>query len=58
MARVYRLMQLDLADGSPELDELEVLSLFVEHYEEKHYLIALPSPIDAITFRLEQSGKE
>ncbi len=58
LARVYNLMQLNLADDSPELDELEALSLFVEHYEDKHYLIASPSPIDAITFRLEQLGKE
>lgn len=57
LARVYLLMQLDLADDSPELNELEALSLFVEHYEEKHYPIAPPSPIDAITFRLEQLGK-
>lgn len=51
-------MQLDLADNSLELDELEALSLFIEYYEDKHYLIAAPSPIDAITFRLEQLGKE
>ena len=58
LARVYALMQLDLADNSAESDELEALSLFVEHYEEKHYPIAPPNPIDAITFRLEQLGKE
>lgn len=58
LARVYDLMQMDLADNSPESDELEALSLFVEHYEDKHYPIGLPSPIDAIMFRLEQLGKE
>ena len=58
LARVYDLMQADLADNSPELDELETLSLFIEYYEDKHYPIALPSPIEAITFRLEQLGKE
>lgn len=58
LARVYNLMQMDLADDSPELDESETLSLFIEYYEDKHYPIALPSPIDAITFRLEQLGKE
>lgn len=57
LERVYTLMQLDLADNSPELDELEALSLFVEYYEDKHYPIAVPSPIDAITFRLDQLGK-
>jgi HTH-type transcriptional regulator/antitoxin HigA len=58
LARVYNLMQMDLADDSPELDELEALSLFIEHYEDKCYPIALPTPIDAITFRLDQLGKE
>ena len=58
LARAYDLMQMDLAEGSPELDELEAISLFIEHYEDKHYPIAPPSPIEAITFRLEQLGKE
>ena len=58
LGRVYNLMQMNLADSSPELDELEALSLFIEHYEDKHYPIAPPSPIDAITFRLDQLGKE
>ncbi len=58
LERIYNLMQMDLADDSPESDELEVLALFVEDYENKHYPIALPSPIEAITFRLEQMGKE
>lgn len=58
LARAYDLMQMDLPDDSPALDELEALSLFIEHYEEKHHPIAPPHPIDAITFRLEQLGKE
>ena len=58
LERIYNLMQMDLATNSPELDELEALSLFVEYYENKYYPIASPSPIDAITFRLEQLGKE
>ena len=58
LERIYNLMQMDLADDSPESDELEVLALFVEDYESKHYPIAPPSPIEAITFRLEQMGKD
>ena len=58
LERVYALVQMSLADNSPELNELEALSLFIEHHEGKHYLIAAPSPIDAITFRLKQLGKE
>lgn len=58
LERVFNLMQIDLVDNSPESDELEALALFIEDYENKHYLIAPPSPIDAITFRLEQLGKD
>ncbi len=58
LARVYALMQLDLIDDSLESDELEALVLFVEAYERKHYPITAPTPIEAITFRLEQLGKE
>lgn len=40
--------------GTPEFDELDVLTTLVEAYEEKHYKIALPNPISAIKFRMEQ----
>ena len=40
LERAYDLMQMDLADNSPELDELEAISLFIEHYEDRHYPIA------------------
>jgi len=58
LERVYTLMQMDLVDDSPESDELEVLALFIEDYEARHYPIAPPTPIEAITFRLEQLGKQ
>jgi HTH-type transcriptional regulator / antitoxin HigA len=58
LERVYTLMQLELAEDSPESDELDALVLFVEDYERRHYPIAPPNPIEAITFRLEQLGKE
>ena len=56
--RIYVLMQMELTDDSPESDELDALALFVENYERKHYPIAPPTPIEAITFRLEQLGRE
>ena len=43
--------------GTAEGDELDVLATLVEAYEREHYPIDLPDPIDAIKFRLEQTGK-
>lgn len=44
--------------GTPEGDELDVLATLVEAYENEHYPIDLPDPIEAIKFRLEQEGKD
>lgn len=42
--------------GTPEGDRLEVLTTLVEAYEEKHYPIPLPDPIEAIYYYLESRG--
>jgi len=39
-------------------DELDVLATLVNAYENEHYPIEAPSPIDAINFRMEQLGLE
>ncbi len=44
----------DAKKGSPEGDELELLGLLIEQYEDQHYPIDLPDPIEAIKFRMEQ----
>ena len=46
------------AAGSPPGDELEVLVTLIEAYERQHYPIDLPNPLEAIRFRLEQSGQD
>ena len=46
---------------SKEGDEAELLSLLIGKYEEEHYPIEAPDPIEAIKFRMEQmemSNKE
>ena len=53
MARIDRLMD---ATSTAARDELELLSELVENYEEKHFPIELPDPIEAIQFRMEQQG--
>lgn len=42
--------------GTDEGDELEVLGMLIEKYEEKHFPIDLPDPIEAIKYRMEQMG--
>jgi len=37
-------------------DELEVLAILIENYENEHYPIEMPDPIEAIKFRMEQLG--
>jgi HTH-type transcriptional regulator/antitoxin HigA len=46
----------DATAGTPESDELDVLSILVEAYEEEHHRIDPPDPIEAIKFRMEQMG--
>ena len=46
----------DSKQGSKNGDELEILGVLIEHYENEHFPIGLPSPVDAIKFRMEQLG--
>jgi HTH-type transcriptional regulator / antitoxin HigA len=56
LRRVERLW--DSPKNSPRGDELDILATLIEAYERQHYPIDLPSPIEAIKFRLEQQGKD
>ena len=47
-------MIFDTPINSPEGDEAEILSILIEKYEDEHYPIGLPDPIEAIKFRMEQ----
>lgn len=42
--------------GTPDGDHFEVLLTLVEAYETVHFPIDLPDPVEAIRFRMEQSG--
>ena len=42
--------------GSPEDDELEVLATLVNAYEEEHFPIGMPHPVEAIKIRMEDLG--
>jgi HTH-type transcriptional regulator/antitoxin HigA len=44
------------AEGSSDGDRLEILITLAEAYEEAHFPMDMPDPIEAIKFRLEQQG--
>jgi len=54
LARIDQLI--DAEKGTQDYDDLEVLTTLVEAYENTHYLIPLPDPVEAIKFRMEQQG--
>ena len=46
----------DSKRGTPEGDELEILAIVVDNYENEQFPIGMPDPISAIKFRMEQMG--
>lgn len=46
----------DARKGSKNGDKLEILSILIEKYENEHFPIGLPDPVEAIKFRMEQMG--
>jgi HTH-type transcriptional regulator/antitoxin HigA len=46
----------DAKKGTELGDELEILSILIEKYENEKFPIDLPDPIEAIKFRMEQMG--
>lgn len=44
----------DALVDSVEGDEAELLGILIEKYEDEHYSIEAPDPIEAIKFRMEQ----
>ncbi len=54
LERVDTLMELNPALGTPQSDELEVLVLLIDKYEENAWAIDEPDPIEAIKVRMEQ----
>lgn len=54
LERIDSLME--ASPGSPDEDDLELWSLLVERYEEEHFPMDFPDPVEAIKFRMEQEG--
>ena len=54
LAEIERLW--GLPAGTPEGDRLDILATLVDAYENEHYPMDPPDPIEAIKFRIEQQG--
>ena len=55
--RIYELIhssENSIEPDSQEGEEMELLSLLVEKYEQENYRLEAPSPIESIKFRMEQ----
>jgi HTH-type transcriptional regulator / antitoxin HigA len=51
LARIDELF--DVTPDSKDFNEVELLIALVELYEQKHYKIEAPDPVEAIKFRME-----
>ncbi len=42
--------------GTAESDQADVLALLIRQYEDKHFVIEAPGPLEAIRYRMDQQG--
>lgn len=56
-AALQRFEEIFLAEeGTEKSKEADVLSLVIKDYEDKHFVIEAPDPIEAIKYRMEKQG--
>ena len=56
LAEVSAMFDKQPKPGTPKGDRFEVLLTLIEAWEAKHHPVEPPDPVDAIKFRMEQSG--
>jgi HTH-type transcriptional regulator/antitoxin HigA len=56
LKEVERYFEKEPKRGSPEADRFDVLATLIDAYEAKHWPIEAPDAVEAIRFRMEQSG--
>ena len=56
LRQISALMETDPEPGTPEGDRLDILATLGQAYEARHFPIGAPDPVEAIKFRMEQSG--
>ena len=56
LAEVEQYFDNEPEPGTPESDRFEILTTLIEAYEEKHWPIELPDPVDIIKYAIEEMG--
>ena len=56
LKRIDTLILSNPKKGSTEYDELDILGTLVSAYEDVHYPIEAPSPVEAIKYIMEEKG--
>lgn len=55
-ALFYVDMLIDAKPGSKDEELLEHISILIAHYEDNHFVIDMPDPIEAIQYRMQQTN--
>ncbi len=56
LKEIRELIQKDPPPETEEAERLEILGLLISQYEQTHFPVGKPDPIEAIKFRMEQQG--
>lgn len=56
LARIEELIALQPKKGTAAYDELDILGTLVAAYEETHYPIDAPDPVEAVKYLMEEQG--
>lgn len=56
LKRIDELIAIDPKEGTVSFDELDLISTLVESYENIHYPIEAPDPVEAIQYIMEEKG--
>ena len=56
LAEIERYFDAEPEPGTPESQRFDVLASLIEHYESRAWPIDLPDPVEAIRYRMEQTG--
>ena len=56
LGRMSKLMDIDPEPNTLEADEMDLLGLVIEHYEQKHYPRKPTDPVEVIKFMMDQQN--